>query len=263
LQGLNFRNQYELQVLAVQRHGQTLKRKLSKVRLRAADVLLVQGDPERIEVLERRGLFRVLGVLEKRSNRRRAPIAVGIFVAVLAASALNLLSLPAAMLLGTLFVFITRCITPEEAYRRINWKVLILIACMLGLGVAMEATGTAEFLAVQIVNVMGNAQPVWLLTGFYVLTVLLTQPMSNQAAAAVVLPVAIQTATQLDLNPRTFAIMIALAASSSFLTPLEPACLLVYGPGRYRFIDFIKVGALLTVLVYVISLAMVLLLWPL
>ena len=262
LQGLNFRNQYELQVLAVQRHGQTLKRKLSQVRLRAADVLLVQGNPERIEVLERRGLFRVLGVQEKRTNKRRAPIAVGIFLAVLFAAAVNLLSLPAAMLLGTLLVFVTRCITPEEAYRRINWKVLVLIACMLGLGVAMEATGTADFLADQIVNVLGNAQPIWLLTGFYVLTVLLTQPMSNQAAAAVVLPVAIQTARQLDLNPRSFAIMIALAASSSFLTPLEPACLLVYGPGRYRFIDFLKVGALLTILVYAISIAMVLLLWP-
>jgi di/tricarboxylate transporter len=262
LQGLNFRNQYELQVLAVQRHGQTLKRKLSQVRLRSADVLLVQGDAERIEVLERRGLFRVLGALEKRSNRRRAPIAVGIFVSVLLAAALNLLTLPAAMLLGTLLVFVTRCITPEEAYRRINWKVLILIACMLGLGVAMETTGTADFLADQIVNVLGDAQPIWLLTGFYVLTVLLTQPMSNQAAAAVVLPVAIQTARQLDLNPRSFAIMIALAASSSFLTPLEPACLLVYGPGRYRFIDFVKVGALLTVLVYVIAIVMVMLLWP-
>jgi di/tricarboxylate transporter len=262
LQGLNFRNQYELQVLAVQRHGQTLKRKLSQVRLRAADVLLVQGDPERIEVLERRGLFRVLGSLEKRSNRRRAPIAVGIFVAVLVAGALNLFSLPAAMLLGTLLVFATRCITPEEAYRRINWKVLILIACMLGLGVAMEATGTADFLANQIVTVLGDAPPMGLLTGFYVLTVLLTQPMSNQAAAAVVLPVAIQTARQLDLNPRSFAIIIALAASSSFLTPLEPACLLVYGPGHYRFIDFLKVGALLTILVYVISIVMVLLLWP-
>jgi di/tricarboxylate transporter len=263
LQGLNFRNQYGLQVLAVQRHGQTLKRKLSLVRLRGADVMLVQGEPERIKVLERRGLFRVLGTLEeRRTNRRRAPIAVGIFVAVLAASALGLVALPAAMLLGTLLVFATRCITPEEAYRRINWKVLILIACMLGLGVAMEATGTAEFLAAQIVNVLGDAQPIWLLTGFYVLTLLLTQPMSNQAAAAVVLPVAIQTARQLDLNPRSFAIMIALAASSSFLTPLEPACLLVYGPGRYRFSDFVKVGALLTVLAYAISIVMVLLLWP-
>ena len=87
----------------------------------------------------------------------------------------------------------------------------------------------------------------------FFLTLLLTQPMSNQAAAVVVVPVAIQTALQLDLNPRTFAIMIAVGASCSFITPLEPACLMVYGPGRYRFADFIKVGSILTVLVYILA----------
>ena len=126
----------------------------------------------------------------------------------------------------------------------------------------METTGTADFLAAQIVTFLGNARPAWLLTGFFALTVLLTQPMSNQAAAAVVLPVAVQTARQMGLNPRSFAIMVALAASCSFLTPLEPACLLVYGPGRYRFVDFIKVGSLLTILVYAVSIVVVMLVWP-
>jgi di/tricarboxylate transporter len=263
LEGLRFRNQYELQVLAVDRHGKTLTRKLSRVRLRTADILVVQGDLTRIEALERQGLFRILrSVVERRPKRRRAPIAFMIFVGVLVAATFNLVSLPVAMLLGALLVFATRCITPEEAYKEVNWKVLVLIASMLGLGAAMEATGTAKFLAGQIVRLMGRSQPVWLLTGFFALTVLLTQPMSNQAAAAVVLPVAIQTARQLGLNPRSFAMMIALAASCSFLTPLEPSCLLVYGPGRYRFVDFIKVGVLLTVLIYVICVVLVLLIWP-
>jgi len=93
--------------------------------------------------------------------------------------------------------------------------------------------------------------------------VVLTQPMSNQAAAAVVIPVALQTATQLGLNQRTFAMMIAVAASTSYLTPLEPACLMVYGPGRYRFADFLKVGGLLTVLVYVVAIVLTPILWPL
>ena len=263
LEGLRFRSQYELQVLAVDRHGKTLTRKLSRVRLRTADILVVQGDLARMEALERQGLFRILrSVGERRPKRRRAPIAFVIFVGVLVAATFNLVSLPVAMLLGALLVFATRCITPEEAYKEVNWKVLVLIASMLGLGAAMEATGTAKFLAGQIVRLMGRSQPVWLLTGFFALTVLLTQPMSNQAAAAVVLPVAIQTARQLGLNPRSFAMMIALAASCSFLTPLEPSCLLVYGPGRYRFVDFIKVGALLTVLIYVICVVLVLLIWP-
>jgi di/tricarboxylate transporter len=263
LQGLRFRNQYELQVLAVDRHGKTLTRKLSRVRLRTADILVVQGDLARIEALEKQGLFRILkSVGERRPNRKRAPIALVTFIGVLVAATFDLVSLPVAMLLGALLAFATRCITPEEAYKEVNWKVLVLIASMLGLGAAMEATGTAKFLAGQIVKLMGHSQPVWLLTGFFALTVLLTQPMSNQAAAAVVLPVAIQTAKQLGLNPRSFAMMIALAASCSFLTPLEPSCLLVYGPGRYRFVDFIKVGILLTVLIYVICVVLVLLIWP-
>jgi di/tricarboxylate transporter len=109
---------------------------------------------------------------------------------------------------------------------------------------------------------VGGANPAWLLTAFFVLTVLLTQPMSNQAAAVVIVPVAIQTALQLDLNPRTFAMMIAVAASCSYLTPLEPSCLMVYGPGRYHFMDFLKVGSLLTVLIYLIAIMLVPMVWP-
>jgi di/tricarboxylate transporter len=127
----------------------------------------------------------------------------------------------------------------------------------------MQATGTAEFLAAQIVTFAGGANPTWLLTAFFALTVLLTQPMSNQAAAVVLVPVAIQTALQLGLNPRTFAMMIAVAASCSYLTPLEPSCLMVYGPGHYRFIDFLKVGALLTVIIYLVAIILVPLVWPL
>lgn len=263
LKSISFREQYGLQVLAINRHGETLTRRMSRVRLRMGDVLLVQGDRARIAALEKRDTFRILNpVDEKRLNRKRAPLAVAIFGGALIATTINLLSLPVAMLLGALLVLATRCITPEEAYGQIEWKALILIASMLGLGAAMETTGTAGFLAGQIVRFVGHAQPIWLLTAFFFLTVLLTQPMSNQAAAVVVLPVAIQAATQLGLNPRSFAIMIALAASCSFLTPLEPSCLLVYGPGRYRFMDFTKVGLVLTVFIYIISIIMVPLLWP-
>jgi di/tricarboxylate transporter len=103
----------------------------------------------------------------------------------------------------------------------------------------------------------------WLLGGFFLLTVGLTQPMSNQAAAAVILPVAIEAALQLGLNPRTFAMMVAVAASCSYLTPLEPSCLLVYGPGRYRFGDFMKVGAGVTLLVFLLAMLLVPRIWAL
>ena len=134
---------------------------------------------------------------------------------------------------------------------------------MLGLGEAMEATGAAQYLAGLVTQLAGQFSPVWLLAIFFILTVLLTQPMGDQAATVVILPVAIQTAWQLDLNPRSFAMMIALAASCSLLTPLEPACLLVYGPGHYRFLDYIKVGIVPVVLIFIIAVMMVPLLWPL
>ncbi len=263
LKGLRFREQYSLQALAINRHGARLMRKMSRIRLRMGDVLVVQGDRAQIAALERQGTFRILGSIdEKLLNRERAPLALAIFGGVLAVATFNWVSLPVATLLGAMLVFVTRCITPEEAYGQVNWKALILIASMLGLGAAMQATDTAEFLAAQAVKVVGHSQPVWMLSAFFALTVLLTQPMSNQAAAVVVLPVAIQTATQLGLNPRSFAMMVALAASCSFLTPLEPSCLLVYGPGRYRFVDFVKVGLPLTLLIYIISITMVPLFWP-
>jgi len=167
------------------------------------------------------------------------------------------------MLLGALLVFVTRCISPEDAYREVEWKVLILIGCMLALGTAMQTTGAAVYLANLVTRLTGGLDPRWLLAGFFALTVMLTQPMSNQAAAAVVIPVALQTAVLLGLNPRTFAIIIAVAASTSYLTPLEPACLMVYGPGRYRFLDFVKVGGLLTLVVFGIAMLLIPLIWPL
>ncbi|NLE44253.1 MAG: SLC13 family permease [Chloroflexi bacterium] len=263
LQGLRFRDQYQLQVLAVERHGERLTGRLSRARLRTGDVLVVQGDRRRIEALEREGVFRLLGTsVERLPNQARAPAATTIFIGTLVLATTGLVPLSVAMVLGALLVLATRCITPEEAYREVNWSVLILVACMLALGAAMESTGTAAYLAEQIVRFARQVQPAWLLLGFYLLTMLLTQPMSNQASAAVVLPVALRTATQMGLNPRSFAIIIALAASSSFLTPLEPACLLVYGPGRYKFFDFVKVGLPLTILIAGVCLGLVLVLWP-
>lgn len=156
----------------------------------------------------------------------------------------------------------TRCITPEEAYREVDWKAIILIGGMLAVGAAMLETGAAAYLAGLVAGLAKDSSPIWLLGGFFILTVLLTQPLSNQAAAAVILPVAIQTAVHLGLNPRTFAMMIAVAASCSYLTPLEPSCLMVYGPGRYRFIDFLKVGAPLTFLIFILAIILVPRVWP-
>jgi di/tricarboxylate transporter len=246
------------------RHGENVVRKISQVPLRMGDVLLLQGPRARISALEEEPAFRILGsVEEKRFDRRKALLAAGIFVGALVLAVLKLVTLPVAVLLGAFVMFLTKCISPEQAYRELDWRVVMLIACMLSLGAAMEATGTDKFLAGHLVRVAGSLGPMWLLGGFFLLTVGLTQPMSNQAAAAVILPVAIEAALQLGLNPRTFAMMVAVAASCSYLTPLEPSCLLVYGPGRYRFGDFMKVGAGVTLLVFLLAMLLVPRIWAL
>jgi di/tricarboxylate transporter len=263
LKGQRFREHYGLQVLGVNRHGEMTHRKVSVLPLQLGDVLLVQGPLAKIEEAADDPTFRVLGdISAKRPHARRAPVAIGIFVAVLALATFELLSLPVAMMLGALLVFATRCITPQEAYCDVEWKAIILIGCMLALGVAMESTGGAAYLSGLIVQAVG-ANPLLLLGGFFFLTVFLTQPMSNQAAAIVVLPIALQTAYQLELNPRAFAMTIAFAASCSFITPLEPSCIMVYGAGRYRFADFLKVGTLLTLIIFAIVILLVPVVWPL
>jgi di/tricarboxylate transporter len=264
LSNADFRERFGLQVLAINRHGETISRKISQTPLHIGDILLLQGHRSNIAALEADKTFRILGEVEpRRLNLSRAKIALAAFVGSLLVATLNLVSLPVAVLCGVLVVFVTGCITPEEAYREVEWKALILIGSMLGVGAALETTGAASYLAGLIADNLGHTSPIWLLTAFFGLTMLLTQPMSNQAAAVVVVPVAIQTALQLGLNPRTFAAMIAVAASCSFLTPLEPACLMVYGPGEYRFVDFLKVGSLLTLLVYFVAIFLVPMIWPL
>ena len=263
LKGQRFREHYGLQVLGVNRHGEMMHRKVSVLPLQLGDVLLVQGPLAKIEEAADDPTFRLLGELStKRPNTKRAPIAISIFLLTLGLATFEVLTLPVAMMLGALLVFATRCITPQEAYCDVEWKAIILIGSMLALGVAMESTGGAAYLSSLIVNGVGS-NPLLLLSGFFFLTVFLTQPMSNQAAAIVVLPIALQTAFQLNLNPRPFGMMIAFAASCSFITPLEPACIMVYGAGRYRFADFLKVGTLLTLIIYVIVITLVPIVWPL
>ncbi len=263
LKTLQFRQQYGLQVLGMHRRDKDLFSKLSQVRFRPGDELLVQGARATIGALDP-SHFYTLGMIERSGpNQRRAPISIAIFLGAVLLATLEIVSLPIAVTLGVLGVFLTRCITPDEAYHQVQWQALIVVGCMLALGTAMEYTGTARFIAEQVIRLEGLSQPTVLLSLFFFLTMLLTQPMSNQAAAVLVLPIAVQTATHLGLNPRAFAVMIAVSASCSFITPLEPACLIVYGPGHYKFLDFTKVGSLLTVILYLVSIVLVPLFWPL
>jgi di/tricarboxylate transporter len=264
LKRLRFRERFGIQVMGIHRSGRTIDDKLSRTRLRVGDQLLLQAEPEKLSLLGRYRHLRIIGDLDESiPNRPRARWAMLIFGGALVLGSLNLVPLAVAVLIGAFLMLATRTIAPEEAYREIEWKALVLIGSMLALGQAMETTGTAAFIANQITSSIGGFSPLILLSAFFLLTLILTQPMSNQAAAVVVVPIAMQVANQLGLNPRTFAIMIAVAASCSYTTPLEPSCMIVYGPGRYRFMDFVKVGSILTVLIFILAVVLVPLFWPL
>jgi di/tricarboxylate transporter len=183
------------------------------------------------------------------SKRRWALLAFGVFLFF---SVTHLVPLPVAVLLGVLVLLASRSLRTSEMYEMIEWRLIILIACMISFGLAMEKTGADQYLADFIVSGTGQYGPLAVLAGFFIMTVALTQPMSNQAAALVMLPIAVKSALALGLNPRAFAVAVTFAASCSFLTPLEPACVLVYTPGRYRFFDFVRVGSVLTIVVFAI-----------
>lgn len=267
LRSLNFRDRYDLTVLAINRHGMALLTKLSTVTLRFGDVLLVQGEKSAVERLTADGhvlmLEGELGARRERADKRVwAALA---FVVFLSFSVMHLPQVPlaVAVLLGVLILLASRAVVLQEVYDLIDWRLIVLIAGMISFGTAMEKTHADQYLADIIVRQFSSYGALAVLAGFFALTVALTQPMSNQAAALVVLPIAVKTALALGLNPRTFAVAVTYAASCSFLTPLEPACVLIYTPGRYRFLDFVKVGSILTIAVFAIVMLLVPYFWPL
>ena len=264
LKRLEFRERYGLVVLAINRHGVNLLSKLSRVRLRFGDVLLVQGTRERVESLAEDGRILLLEeISHKQTRAEKQKWALVAFAVFLFFSLTHIVPLPIAVLLGVMILLATQSLRMSEIYEIIDWRLIILIACMMSFGVAMEKTRADQYLADLIVGATGQYGSTAVLAGFFIMTVALTQPMSNQAAALVMLPISIKTALALGLNPRTFAITVTYAASCSFLTPLEPACVLVYTPGRYRFVDFLKVGSILTIAVFAIVIWLVPIFWPL
>ena len=260
-----FRERTGLAVLAIHSAGGAdLVEKLSRTRLHPSDVLLVQGPLDALgRVRAGADLFLLEDVSAHHPRRRRAPLATTIFVASIALGVTGALPLVIAFLTGGLAMVLFRCLSSEEAYQAVDWRLMVMIACMISFGVAMEKSGAASYLSDLIVRHVSGFGPIALLSAFFALTVVLTQPMSNQAAALVVLPVAIAVSRKLGLNPRAFVMVVTFAASCSFLTPLEPSCVLVYGPGRYKFFDFARVGLPLTVLVFVFSMLLIPVFWPL
>lgn len=263
LKELNFRQRYELNVLAIYRREEPVVEKVGKILIQAGDVLLIQGREESFRRLWQDPSWLLLeDVVLPKYRPDRFLRALLIFGGAVVLGSLQVTSIPVAFLIGAVLTIIFRCFTFEEAERYLNLRLILIVAAMLSMSMAMEVSGTASFLAQATVLAFQAHGPLVLLAGFFLLTVLLTQPMSNSAAALLVVPIGIHAARLISVDPRTFVVAIVVAASCSFLTPLEPACMLVFGTGKYRYTDFLKYGLGLTMLVFLITLWAVPKIWP-
>lgn len=264
LKEAHFRQRSGLSVLAIMRGDRSLVDHIGEIRLKAGDLLLLQGPFERFRTFEEQSEMVVITQHPfSEANRSKGVLVLVAFALAVAASSTGFVPTAIAMLLVALFAVLLRCLTLETAYENIDWRLLILIGGMTAFGIAMSRTGADALLANAVTGLLDPLGPTAVLAGFCLLAVLLTQPMSNAAAALVVLPVALQAAQNLQLSERAFAVGVMLSASISVLTPFEPSCILVYGPGKYRFSDFIKVGGCLTLVLLLIIVLLVPIFWPL
>ena len=265
LKEANFRQRYQATALAIRRHASQIRDKLGRVRLRMGDMLLVQVRKEVLGNLRQDSDFLLILEESQSSDFRisKLPIAVLIFLGVIATAASQKLPIELAALFGALLMVFTRCITLREAYRAVDWRIVILIGGTLSLGTAMEKTGTATAIAESLVGWSGALGPVALIAVLYLVTMGMTEIMSNNATAALLTPIAISIAHHGGWDPRPFAFCVAFAASCSFLTPIGyQTNTMVYGPGGYRFTDYFKVGAWLSLISWLTATLLIPHIWP-
>jgi di/tricarboxylate transporter len=262
---IRFRERFGFTVLAIWRQGEVLVKRLRNVKLRAADVLLLKGARKNMADLQQNNQVLALEPLAiDRQRIKKAPLAVGILALVLLLTTFGGFHVSTAMVIGSVLMVLTGCLSMDEAYESIEWRSVFLIAGMLPLGAVMETTGTAQFLADGIVSFAGPWGPMAVLAGIYILAGLITEPMSNAAATVLMVPIAIDIALELGANPQSFVLAVVIGASTSFLTPVgHQSNVLVFGPGGYRFSDFSRVGWLLNVVLVVVTLLIIPLFWPL
>jgi di/tricarboxylate transporter len=265
LRGVRFRDRYGFTALAIWRHGEAITEKLRDIPLLFGDALLLQGPQHRVRELQEGTDFLVLEPLEvEQLRRKKAPIAVAALALAILFVVFADFHISLAMVIAAVAMVLTGCLSIEEAHESIDWRTVFLVAGMLPLGMAMEATGTAWYLANIMLDALGDYGPMALLAGMYLLAALITQAMSNAAAMVLVVPIAVDTALGLGANHLTFTMAVVIGAATSFLSPVgHKANVLVFGPGGYRFFDYARVGALLTVLLLVVSMIFLPLFWPL
>jgi len=251
----NFRQRYDATVLALRRGQELFRQRMDHIQLRVGDTLLVQGTPDSIERLNVNRDFIVAQEIDRPDYRRsKIPVAVGIVLGVVGLAALDILPIVVAALAGALAMVVTGCLDPTEVYDAVQWDVVFLLAGVIPLGIALETTGGADLLAGLVVESRTLLPPIGVLAVVYLVTALLTNVISNNASVVLMVPVAYEAALQLGVNAFSFILAVTFAASTAFMTPVGyQTNLFVYGPGGYRFTDYIRVGTPLQLIFTVVT----------
>ena len=251
----SFRQRYDVSVLAIRRGGELIRRRMDEAVLRVGDTLLVQGTANSIDRLNNNPNFIVAQEVERPDYREsKIPVAVGIVAAVVGLAAVTPIPIVVSALAGALAMVLTGTLRATELYDSIQWDVIFLLAGVIPLGLALQETGGAELIA-DLLVLAAPALPALVVLGLvYVVTALLTNVISNNASVVLMIPVAAEAAVQLGANAFAFILAVTFAASTAFMTPVGyQTNLFVYGPGGYRFMDYVKVGAPLQAIFAVVT----------
>ncbi len=261
---LRLTGRYGINLLAISRRGERLRERLGQVRLQVGDILLFQGDSERLsQVVPSLGC---LPLGEKRVTSGSGPkafLAFAIFAASLVVSATGLLPFELALTVGALAVVLANIVPPREMYDAIDWPIVVLLSAMIPVGFAIESTGTGDLIASVILGMTDGMSPLVVLTVLMIVTMAMTDIMNNAATALVTAPIAFSLAQALDVSPDAFLMAVAIGASSAFLTPIgHQNNALIMGPGGYRFGDYWRMGLPLKVLILALSVPLLAVIWP-
>ncbi|MCJ7735672.1 MAG: SLC13 family permease [Anaerolineales bacterium] len=261
---LDFRAKYGLTILAIWREGRAYRSHLRDMKLRLGDAMLLFGPHRRLQIFSAEPDFLVLSEKALPAPRiEKAPIALSIMALVLIPVIFNWIPIAITAVAGVALMVLTGCLNMDEAYHSIEWKAVFLIAGMLPLGIALEQTGAAQLISDNMLLLLGNASPIILTAGLFLLATLASQVMPNSAVAVLLAPIALSAAADLGISPYPLMMTVAVSSSAAFLSPVGHASnLLVMGPGGYRFSDYFKVGFPLTILVLIIVLLVIPIFWP-
>ena len=250
LSSVSFQQSYNATVLALRRGREVVRRRMDKVPLKVGDTLLVQAPTETVERIDAGREFILIGEVDHHDYRQeKTGIAIGIVAGVVALAGLGVLPIVVSALLGSLAMVVTGCLDPGEIYEAVQWDVILLLAGVIPLGIALERTGAASLLAEGVVASSSMLPAIGVLAVFYLLTALLTNVISNNASVVLMIPVAVETAQAVGVSATAFLFAVMFAASTAFMTPVGyQTNLFVYGPGGYRFTDYVRVGGPLQLL---------------